>query len=353
MPITRTTSPSSRGRVAAARRAAPRRAERAPRAPRRRGGASPRGRPSARSPGAGRRGSRRRRARGRAATRARPRPGVARVRVARPRPAAVGARGRPARRGPPSGECAITAIPASSQRSTTPPRSARSSNGLSATWTAATGASSSASSSWRRLTFATPDVPHEPVVDEPRQRAHRRSPRRPRIGRVDEVEVDRQAVERGEARLAVGADRLRAAVRDPRAARRASCRPSSRSRAVASAPQAREQRGPAAARCRRTSARCRRPSRPRRPPPRSSRGRAPRRGPRPSTAACSRGRCGAPRRQAIQGGSGESAYGTRRNGPGSGGVIELCTGSSRCCSWCRSRRRRPRPLHPSAAGGGR
>ena len=66
-----------------------------------------------------------------------------------------GERGRPPR-GPPSGECAITATPASAQRSTTPPRTARSSNGLSATCTAAIGASSSASSNWRRLTFDSP-----------------------------------------------------------------------------------------------------------------------------------------------------------------------------------------------------
>ena len=63
-----------------------------------------------------------------------------------------------------------------------------------------------------------PDPPHEAVVREPRQRAYRRPPRRPRVGRVQEVEVDREAVERGETRLAVGADRLRAAVRHPGAA---------------------------------------------------------------------------------------------------------------------------------------
>ena len=62
-------------------------------------------------------------------------------------------------------------------------------------------------------------APHEPVVDEPRQRAQRRPPRRPRIGRVEQVEVDRQAVERREARLAVGPDRLRAPVGQPAAAR--------------------------------------------------------------------------------------------------------------------------------------
>ena len=53
--------------------------------------------------------------------------------------------------GPPSGEWARSASPRSSQRSTTPPRRARSSNGVSATSTAATGASSSASSSWRAI----------------------------------------------------------------------------------------------------------------------------------------------------------------------------------------------------------
>ena len=63
---------------------------------------------------------------------------------------------RPARRGPPSGECAITATSRSTQRATTPPRIALSSYGLSATCTAATGTSASASSSWSRLTFDTP-----------------------------------------------------------------------------------------------------------------------------------------------------------------------------------------------------
>src|SRR3954451_2942306 len=54
------------------------------------------------------------------------------------------------------------------------------------------------------------DAPHETVIREPRQRAERGRPRRPRIGRVDEIEVDRQPVERGEARLAVAVNRLRA-----------------------------------------------------------------------------------------------------------------------------------------------
>ena len=60
-----------------------------------------------------------------------------------------------------------------------------------------------------------PDAPDEAFVEEPRERAHRGPPRRPRIGRVYEIEVDRESVERRQARLAVGANRLRAAVGDP------------------------------------------------------------------------------------------------------------------------------------------
>ena len=56
---------------------------------------------------------------------------------------------------------------------------------------------------------------NEAIVDEPGERAHGRPPGCPRIGCVDEVEVDREAVERGEAGLAVGADRLGAAVGNP------------------------------------------------------------------------------------------------------------------------------------------
>ena len=57
---------------------------------------------------------------------------------------------------------------------------------------------------------------------------------------MDEVEVDRQAVESGEARFAVGADRLRAAVRDPRAAgaRHAALRHDPRARVRAGAAEA-------------------------------------------------------------------------------------------------------------------
>ena len=87
----------------------------------------------------------------------------------------------------------MSAIPASSQRSTTPPRSARSSNGLSATWTAAIGRERERLVELPAVDVRDADAPHEPVVDEPGQRAHGRAPRRPRIGRVEEVEVDRAA----------------------------------------------------------------------------------------------------------------------------------------------------------------
>ena len=79
------------------------------------------------------------------------------VRVARPRASACRRARRRARGAARRAASARSArYPRSTQRSTTPPRSARSSNGLSATCTAAIGASSSASSSWPRFTFATP-----------------------------------------------------------------------------------------------------------------------------------------------------------------------------------------------------
>src|SRR5438309_11723232 len=62
------------------------------------------------------------------------------------------------------------------------------------------------------------DVPDPPVVEKTRQRAHRGSPRRARIGGMDEVEVDRQAIQRSEARVAVGENCARATIRDPSAA---------------------------------------------------------------------------------------------------------------------------------------
>ena len=62
------------------------------------------------------------------------------------------------------------------------------------------------------------DAFHEALAEESGQGAHGGLPRRPRIGSVDEVEVDRQAVQGGEARFAVGENRSRATVRDPSAA---------------------------------------------------------------------------------------------------------------------------------------
>ena len=90
--------------------------------------------------------------------------------------------------------------------------------GSATTSAAAIGASSSASSSCRRLTFETPTPRTRPSSTRRARRADRRPPGRPRIGCVDQVEVDREAVERREARLAVGADRLRATVGRPGAA---------------------------------------------------------------------------------------------------------------------------------------
>ena len=111
------------------------------------------------------------------------------------------------------------------------------------------------------------DALHEPVVDESGERAHRRAPRRARIGRVQQVEIDREPVERDEARLAVGPDRLRATVRHPAAAgsRHSALRHDPR----ASPPRRRRAKlARAAARCGRdrrrhgrTRARCRTPSR--------------------------------------------------------------------------------------------
>ncbi len=63
-----------------------------------------------------------------------------------------------------------------------------------------------------------PHALHEALIDESDRRAHRGLPRRPRIGCMDEVEVDRQAVQSRKARFAVRANRLRATVRNPAAA---------------------------------------------------------------------------------------------------------------------------------------
>ena len=160
-----------------------------------------------------------------------------------------------------------------------------------------------------------PDPRHQALVEQARERADGGAPRRPVVGRVDQVQVDREAVERGQARLAVAQDRLRATVRDPGAARaghaalgddpptgaRGRQRPRQQPLVVA------ELRLAAAVRVRGVEhgdpgLRARR---------RSSRRRARRRGRPRSTCACSPGRCGAPRRRARQDGSGARAYATR------------------------------------------
>ena len=63
--------------------------------------------------------------------------------------------------------------------------------------------------------IADSDARDQAVGDEPCERANRRRPGRARIRRVEEIEVDRPPAECLEARLAIGADRLRATVRDP------------------------------------------------------------------------------------------------------------------------------------------
>ncbi len=59
------------------------------------------------------------------------------------------------------------------------------------------------------------DAPHHTFVGEPRERTHGGPPGSTGIGCVNEIEVDGKAVEGSEARLAVGANRLCTAVRDP------------------------------------------------------------------------------------------------------------------------------------------
>src|SRR5207248_2193389 len=63
-----------------------------------------------------------------------------------------------------------------------------------------------------------PDAPDEPGLDEPSQCPNRCGPGCPWIGRMEEIEIDCQSVERREARLAIREDRPRAAVGSPCAA---------------------------------------------------------------------------------------------------------------------------------------
>ena len=65
-----------------------------------------------------------------------------------------------------------------------------------------------------------PGALDQALVEEPAERADGGPPRGARVGRMDQVDIDRQALERVEARLAVGEDCLGAAVRYPRPAGR-------------------------------------------------------------------------------------------------------------------------------------
>ena len=263
--MTRTTSASPpRGRARASRTRPRRTRARAPLGRRRRARAWRRGRPSARvsgrrAPGiattAGERSSSHASATSAGVAPARRRRRRARRWRARP----------PARRGPPSGECAIRAMPGldaplddSAAERAVVERAERDLDGR------------DRGELERLVQLAAvdvrdPDAAHEAFVDEARQRAHGGSPRRARIGRVDQVEVDRagRRAQRGSPRSRRGSpSRGR-----PGSSRRrpASCRPSSRS----ARPRPRRSggaRGRAAARCGRarsgrgrTPARCRTP----------------------------------------------------------------------------------------------
>ena len=57
------------------------------------------------------------------------------------------------------------------------------------------------------------------LLDQAREGADRRSPRRPRIGSVEQIQIDLDAVQSDSARFAVTANRLGAPVRHPAAAR--------------------------------------------------------------------------------------------------------------------------------------
>ena len=162
---------------------------------------------------------------------------------------------------------------------------------LSATWTAAIGACSRASSSCGRFTLQTPTRGDEALVDEPGERTHGRRPLDPRVGSVEQVEVDGAAVERGEARLAVGADRASPAVRASSLPSVRAIPPFVTTRALGDAPGAPGRRAP---RCPRTPGRVSKTVIPPRSPRRSSRARAPRR----QAGACSRVRRAARRGRA-------------------------------------------------------
>ena len=130
------------------------------------------------------------------------------------------------------------------------------------------------------------------------------SPRRPRVGRVDQVQVDRQAAERGEARLAVARERLGTAVGHPAAGGRV-IPPLVTIRRTGTAPQARSAEASRRSLWPSSPSPCRRPRgvdtlTPAAARPRWSHRRAPRHG-RVGRHAHAAGPMRTPRREAIQG----------------------------------------------------
>ena len=71
----------------------------------------------------------------------------------------------------------------------------------------------------RAIDVGDADARSQPVFADPSERANRRPPRNPRVGSVQQIEVDRQAGERGQARLAVSPEGAGPPVRYPVAAR--------------------------------------------------------------------------------------------------------------------------------------
>ena len=78
----------------------------------------------------------------------------------------------------------------------------------------------------RAIDVGDADARSQPVFVDPSERANRRPPRNSRVGSVQQIEVDRQAGERGQARFAVSPEGAGPPVRYPVARQVASCRPS-------------------------------------------------------------------------------------------------------------------------------
>ena len=113
-----------------------------------------------------------------------------------------------ARRGPPSGEWAITAMPASAQRSTRPYRRRGRRTTFSATWTAVDVDDIERLVELLPVDVGDPHAAHHALVQS-RPSARTDVGHGVRGSGACEHEVDREAVERGEARFAIGEHRRR------------------------------------------------------------------------------------------------------------------------------------------------